>query len=151
MDAQTDVFDFRQLAIEDYREVYALWETTEGVGLSASDQKEQIGNFLDRNPNLSFVARDAGRIVGVIMCGHDGRRGYIHHLAVSPQYRRRGIGRRLVSKSLNQLRQAGILKCHLFIFTENLPGAAFWRDIGWTERRELKMMSKVIEVQPAAI
>jgi ribosomal protein S18 acetylase RimI-like enzyme len=85
-----------------------------------------------------------GEIIGTILCGHDGRRGYIHHLAVDQRYRRQSIGRKLVSRALEVLRAQGIRKCHLFVFTENINAMEFWRTLGFTDRIELSMMSKVI-------
>ena len=123
----------------------SLWQESEGVGLSASDQPDQIGRFLDRNPGFSFVALANGSVVGALLCGHDGRRGYIHHLAVRPEYQRLGFGRQLVDRSLRRLSQAGILKCHLFIFSDNVTASAFWDRLGWTRRSELAIMSKVID------
>ena len=98
----------RGMAIADYAEVNALWRATEGLGLSESDEREPIAANLDRNPGMSFVAVNGDCIVGAVLGGHDGRRGYLHHLAVTPGWRRRGIGRALVETSLAQLKAAGI-------------------------------------------
>ncbi|MFQ5400508.1 MAG: GNAT family N-acetyltransferase [Anaerolineae bacterium] len=130
-----------EMSAGEYNEVHTLWQVAEGVGLSRSDTKESVARFLERNPGLSFVAHDGGRTVGAVLCGHDGRRGYIHHLAVHPRYRRRGIGRALVERCLLALRQAGIDKCHLFVFNSNQEAIAFWKSIGWQHRIELSMMS----------
>ncbi|HIC90022.1 MAG TPA: GNAT family N-acetyltransferase, partial [Anaerolineae bacterium] len=99
---------------------------------------------LDRNPGFSFVARDGRLLVGAILCGHDGRRGYIHHLAVYRRHRHKGIGRELVERSLHALKRVGIRKCHIFVFSDNQEAIAFWKHIGWTERIELTMMSQRI-------
>jgi ribosomal protein S18 acetylase RimI-like enzyme len=131
----------RTMEIGHYPAVLDLWQATEGVGLSSADNPEAIAQFLDRNPGLSAVAVEGQRVVGAVLCGHDGRRGYIHHLAVHPAYRRGGLGRALVRHCLQQLRLAGIAKCHLFVFASNDSGRAFWRATGWTERQELIMMS----------
>lgn len=130
---------------EYYSQVMALWRAAEGVGLSEADSPEAIGRYLARNPGLSLVASQDGHLVGAILCGHDGRRGYIHHLAVRPEARRQGIGRRLVRECLARLGRQGIQKCHLFVFRANEEAIAFWRAIGFTGRDELSMMSIYIK------
>jgi len=130
----------RSFRIEDFDAVIALWRRTEGVGLNESDTRLAITAFLRRNPRLSFVAEQGGRIIGAVLCGHDGRRGYLHHLAVSKRHRRRGIGRRLVNACLAKLRKAGIQKCNIFIFANNAAGMKFWAHTGWSLRTELRLM-----------
>jgi len=130
--------------IEDYDAVFTLWQQCEGVGLSGADSYESIVAYLERNSCMSFVAKNADAVVGAILCGHDGRRGYIHHLAVHQEFRLCGIGRRLVNHSLAALRAENIQKCHLFIFHENEPGIAFWQSIGWTFRQDIRVMSTQI-------
>ena len=132
-----------EMSVDDYADAYALWAETPGIGLSASDSPSSIAEFLQRNPGLSFVARESGRLLGTILCGHDGRRGYIHHLVVASSERRQGVGRRLVDRCLSSLANRGIIKCHLFVYADNKAGIAFWRRTGWTERIELAMMSKM--------
>jgi putative acetyltransferase len=134
----------REMTIADYDIVYRLWENSEGIGLSDADSKEGIKRFLERNPGLSFVAFDGEQIVGAALCGHDGRRGYIHHLAVAQSHRRKGIGKSLVGRCMFALMQIGIAKCHLFVFDNNQESIKFWRKIGWTERVELMMMSQFL-------
>ena len=131
--------------IDRYGEVYALWDRCSGVGLSSADERDQIAAYLARNPGLSFLAVDGPKVVGAVLGGHDGRRGYIHHLAVDDDYRRRGIGRRLVKKCLAALEEEGIQKCHLFIFHENEGGIAFWQSEGWTLRRDIMVVSKHLD------
>jgi len=135
----------REMDIGDYPEVMALWQRTEGVGLSASDAEGSIHFFLERNPGLSFIALVDGSIAGTILCGHDGRRGYIHHLAVAQAFRRQGIGRKLVARCLDTLNEAGIDKCHLFVFRNNEDAIAFWLDASWTERTDLTVMSHMTD------
>ena len=118
-----------------------LWQATEGVGLSAADEPRALEAFLHRNPGLSLVALDAGQVVGTLLCGHDGRRGLLHHLAVAPSRQRRGIGRRLLSEGLAGLRRAGIDKCHLLVFRSNASGIAFWQAMGAEERTSLVLFS----------
>jgi N-acetylglutamate synthase len=130
----------RHFRIEDFDAVIALWRRTEGVGLNESDTRRANTAYLRRNPKLSFVAEKDGRIIGAVLCGHDGRRGYLHHLAVSKRHRGRGIGRRLVNACLAKLRQAGIPKCNIFIFASNAEGMKFWTRTGWSLRTELRLM-----------
>lgn len=138
----------REMSIQDYDGVLALWQASDGVGLSDADSEESMGRFLDRNPGLSLVALEGGEIVGAVLCGHDGRRGYVHHLAVSELHRRKGVGRALVKRCLSALRTVGIHKCHIFVFAENQDAIAFWQRVGWTERVELTMMSRYITDEP---
>lgn len=133
----------RKLRLADYTQVMALWRSCEGIGLTKADSREGIRDFLRRNPGLSFVAVQDRRIVGSALCGHDGRRGFIYHLAVAPQVRRQGVGRALVEQSLTGLLAIGIEKCHIVVYSRNQPGRRFWRSIGWGERTELTLMSKL--------
>ncbi|MBN1993088.1 MAG: GNAT family N-acetyltransferase [Anaerolineae bacterium] len=130
--------------LEHYEPVIALWRHTEGVGLSSADSRENIRAYLERNVGMSFIAQNDGVLVGAVLSGHDGRRGYIHHLAVHPEYRRRGIGRQLVERCLSALQAAGIQKCHLFIFQQNVDGIRFWESIGWSRRVDIGVISKTI-------
>ncbi len=116
------IIEIRVMEPNDYQLVHALWDSCEGIGLSEADSEPRIRQFLTHNPGLSHVACEGNRIVGAILCGEDGRRGYFHHLAVHPAFRRRGIGGMLVRNSLETLARKKILKCHLFIFRENHEG-----------------------------
>jgi ribosomal protein S18 acetylase RimI-like enzyme len=129
------------MCTSDYEEVAALWESSPGVGIYPGDDRETIARFLDRNPGLSFVGRDDTELVGAVLCSHDGRRGYITHLAVDAAFRRHGIGRALVERCLDALRREGIAKAHLFVFRTNREAQAFWRRVGWHERDDLVTMS----------
>jgi len=129
------------MTLADYDEVMALWRITEGMGLRPADNRQHIARYLARNPGFSFVARDAQKLVGTVLCGHDGRRGYLQHLAVTKTHRRQGIGRALAERALAALRADGINKCHLFVIKENTPAIGFWRRMGWFERDDLVMMS----------
>ncbi len=134
--------ELRAMTIADYDAVLALWKATEGMGLSEADERPAIARYLERNPGMSFVGVEGdGRIVGAVLCGHDGRRGYLHHLAVAPSHRCRGIGRQLVERCLIALRSSGIGKCHLFVFAGNAAGITFWKRIGWKQRVDLVVMS----------
>lgn len=119
----------------------ALWEQSAGIGMSDADTEANITAYLLRNPGMSFVAENADGVAGAVLCGHDGRRGYLHHLVVRPDCRRLGVGRALVAAGLSALRAAGIVKCHLFVKADNMPGRAFWEAIGWHYRSDLGIMS----------
>lgn len=135
--------DIRSMTVDDFDEVMALWQASKGVGLDChTDTREGITAYLARNPGLSFVARQEERVVGAVLCGHDGRRGYLHHLAVAPSHRRRGIGRVLVERCLGQLGLLGIQKCNIFLYADNDEGEAFWRRNGWLERSDLKVLQR---------
>ena len=130
--------------IEAYEDVLGLWQQCAGIGLSDADSRANIQSYLERNPGMSFVARADGQIMGAILAGHDGRRGYIHHLAVHPDFRRHGLGRQLVDRCLDVLKKAGIQKCHIFIFNGNADGIAFWTSAGWERRTDIGVMSKTL-------
>lgn len=134
--------EIHEFAQADYGEVFSLWRSAEGIGLGESDTREAIAAFLARNPGLCFVARDGDLLVGAILCGHDGRRAYLHHLAVAPSHRRRGVGRLLASRCVEALRLLGISRCHLFVFRSNRNARAFWEREGWWERDDLWMMTR---------
>lgn len=138
------------MRIEDFDAVIALWQGTEGVGLNESDTRPAIASYLSRNRGMSFVARSGDAIVGAVLCGHDGRRGYLHHLAVAPAHRRRGLGKKLVDSCLAQLVPLGILKCNIFLFADNADGLAFWRYNGWTTRGDLQVLQKQISKKQQA-
>ena len=127
----------RLMTIDDYDEVYELWMSCKGMGLNnLDDSKEGIAKFLLRNPKTCYVAQDE-RIVGVIMTGNDGRRGYIYHTAVSPLFRGRGVARKLLNASMNALINLGINKAALVVFSKNETGNAFWEKLGFTVRKDL--------------
>ena len=130
--------EIRIMTIEDYDSVYALWLSCKGMGLNdLDDSREGILRFLERNPNTCFTAEEDGRIVGVIIAGNDGRRGYIYHTAVSPDYRKRGIGSALVDRAISALKALGINKAALVVFSRNEDGNAFWGRQGFTLRNDL--------------
>jgi putative acetyltransferase len=137
-------WQLRVMTLADHDEVLALWRVTEGIGLTVSDEREAIGAYLTRNPGMSFVAVAGGRIVGAVLGGHDGRRGYLHHLAVTPAWRHRGIGRALVEAVLTELKSAGMPKCNLFLYAHNEAGRAFWLKHGWAAREDLVVMQKTL-------
>ena len=139
--AESGPIRVRRMTIADHPAVFALWSDTPGVGLDTDcDSQAGIRRYLARNPGLSFVACDDGDIVGAVLSGHDGRRGYLHHLAVAEAYRRRGIARALVSRCLAALARVRIPKCNIFVMRRNRAGQAFWARIGWTARADLVFM-----------
>ena len=119
------------MIIEDYDEIYALWQITSKRALSSSDSRESIKSYLDRNPGMSTVAVCDGRIVGTVLAGHDGRTGFIHHTAVHPDYRMKHIGKALVESSLEKLGKSGIAKTQIYCFHDNLTGQNFWQSMGF--------------------
>ena len=130
------------MTIADYDAVLRLWLDAEGVGLNESDSRENIASFLGRNPGLSRVAGCGDAIIGAVLCGHDGRRGYLHHLAVAKTHRKLGLGRQLVEACLADLARQGIPKCNIFLFADNAAGEAFWKHNGWAKRSDLQVMQK---------
>ena len=133
---------YRPVRFDDYEKMRALWDRSPGVGLSSADEPEPIRRYLEHNPGLSLLAVDGERVVGTILAGHDGRRGYLHHLAVDESYRRAGIGRELVRLALDALAAEGIAKCHLFMFRKNRLGARFWRALSWVRRNDIVVYSR---------
>ncbi|HSY54465.1 MAG TPA: GNAT family N-acetyltransferase [Opitutaceae bacterium] len=137
----------RALTPADYDAVFALWQASEGMGLNESDTRDAIASYLVRNPGLSLVAEVENKIAGAVLCGHDGRRGYLHHLAVAHQYRRSGLGRALVDESLARLRAQGITKCNIFLYAANAAGRAFWLHEGWAPREDLVVVQKSVSAR----
>ena len=132
------------MKLADYDQVLLLWRSAEGVGLNESDTRPAIGQYLKRNRGMSFVAREGRTIVGAVLCGHDGRRGYLHHLAVAPSHRRNGLGTKLVERCLAELKRIDILKCNIFVYADNVSGERFWRRNGWKRREDLRIAQKDI-------
>ncbi|MFZ7133436.1 MAG: GNAT family N-acetyltransferase [Eubacteriales bacterium] len=138
------LIDLREMQIDDYDEISHLWQQTSGIGLSDADSYENIDTFLQRNKGLCFVSLMQDKIVGTILCGQDGRRGYIYHCMVHPECRKSGVAYALIKQSLNTLKRIGIHKCHLFAFENNVDGTNFWSHMGWTKRKDLVIFSKSI-------
>ncbi|WP_246369815.1 GNAT family N-acetyltransferase [Saccharibacillus deserti] len=135
-------YKIREMNLNDYLKVFDLWSNTEGMGLSDSDSEESISKFLKRNDGHSFVCTDAEEIIGTILCGHDGRRGFLYHVAVSKEYRKNGIGKRLVESALDSLKKSGIIKCHLMVLGNNKIGNQYWNNAGWIKRDDILIFSK---------
>ncbi len=122
--------------------MHALWKATPGIGLSEADERANIASFLAYNRGLSFVAETGASLAGAVLGSFDGRRGYLHHLAVAPGRRRAGIGRTLVARSLEALARRGVRRCHIFVMADNADGQRFWERVGWFRRHDLLVMSK---------
>jgi N-acetylglutamate synthase len=141
-----DKITIRLMTIEDYDQVYALWIRTPGMGLnSVDDTREGIARYLARNPRTCFVAEAGGEIVGVILCGNDGRRGMIHHTDVSAQWQRRGVGTALWGAAATALKREGITKAWLVVFRRNEKGNAFWERVGFERRDDLHFMGATLD------
>ena len=135
----------RLMTIDDYEKVYELWMSCAGMGLNnLDDTKEGMKRFLIRNPDTCFVAEIDNKIVGVIIVGNDGRRGYIYHTAVNPQYRKRGIAKSLVDTVMTALQKIGINKVALVVFDRNKTGNDFWEKMGFTVRDDLMYRNKAL-------
>ena len=143
--AGTMSINIRAMRPEDYEKVYKLWLSIEGFGIrSIDDSKEGVERFLKRNPDLSVVAEQNGRIVGSIMVGHDGRTGCFYHVCVAKDYRKHGVGYKMVRYAVKALQSEGINKVTLIAFKRNQVGNAFWKNLGWTERDEVNYYSMVL-------
>ena len=123
----------REFGIDDYDAAVELWNRVEGLDVAEGDDRETIRRFLARNPGLSRIAADGTKIVGAVLCGHDGRRGYVYHLAVGPEYHGRGVGRRLIDECLAGLKRAGLERANILVANDNPRGLEFWRRSGWED------------------
>lgn len=135
----------KKMTIEDYPRLFALWSNTSNMGLrSLDDSREGIYRFLKRNPNTNFTAYDQDTLTGAILCGHDGRRGYIYHTVVLPEYRNRGIASALTEAAENALKEEGVTRVCLNVMETNEQGKAFWIGRGWEKKDFLGFYSKSI-------
>ena len=138
-------YRIRQVTTDDYDAIFALWNSTEQSRRALNpvdDSREGIARYLKRNPTTCFAAAEGDRIIGVILTGHDGRRGIIHHLCVHPDYRRMGIAARLVSEAEKALKKEGIQKVFGLVFVDNGPANAFWEEQGYSLRTNLNYRNK---------
>jgi N-acetylglutamate synthase len=133
----------REMCLSDYDACRAIWLSSPGVRLTAADSREAVAAFLQRNHGMSFVCLEGDEIIGAAMCGHDGRRGFLYHVAVKPEYWQLHIGTRLVEACLNKLRMEGVDKCHVFVVAENALGRAFWAS-SWKKREDIVIYSRDI-------
>lgn len=128
----------RAMRIEDYDGVRKLWMSIKGFAIrSIDDSREGVEIFLKRNPETSCVCVVDGKIVGAILCGHDGRRGCLYHVCVDSNYRMHGYGKAMVVFCMDALKEEHVNKVSLIAFTSNDIGNAFWKEIGWTKREDL--------------
>ncbi|WP_455436245.1 GNAT family N-acetyltransferase [Hungatella hathewayi] len=135
--------DIRIMEIDDYTAIYDLWMSCKGMGLNdIDDSKKGVERFLNRNPDTCFVAVENNALIGVIMAGNDGRRGFIYHTAVLPSYRHQGIATQLVDTAMTALENIGITKVALVVFDRNEKGNSFWEAQGFTSRTDLVYRNK---------
>ena len=140
--------EIRPMDLTDYPSVREMWDSIPGIGLrSLDDSPEGISRFLFRNPTSCFVGDADGAIVGSVLCGHDGRRGYLYHVAVLPEFRGRGIGRALVDSALQALAAEGIHKSAVIVFKDNGLGNPFWEALGWERRDDLNYFNKSLSAE----
>lgn len=138
----------RTMTIEDYDEVFALWKHISGFGIrSIDDSREGIERFLKRNPATSVVAVEDGKIIGSILCGHDGRTGCFYHVCVDEAYRHRKIATHLAQAAIEALKKEHISKVTLIAFTKNVMGNAFWQELGWTERKDVNYYETILNTE----
>lgn len=143
MDENT--IQIREMTIDDFEAVHALWMQIHGFGIrSIDDSKEGVERFIRRNPTTSMVAVQNGKIVGAILCGHDGRRACLYHVCVHEDYRKRGIGQRMVTQCLEALKKEQICKVNLIAFRKNEVGNRFWQGMGWTFREDVNYYECVL-------
>lgn len=121
----------RIMTLDDYEPAYQVWSSAEGICLGEEDGRDGIALYLQRNPASCFVALDGEEIIGVVLCGHEGRRGILRHLAVKPEYRKCGVGRALVGACLKALSDEGIKACNIFVMDDNRTGMQFWEHLGF--------------------
>ncbi|MDD1509096.1 GNAT family N-acetyltransferase [Pseudomonas sp. CNPSo 3701] len=135
------MFNIRAMTLNDYDAVIVLMRSTPGISLRDADSLEATARYLRRNPGMSFVAEADGVVCGCVMSGHDGRRGYLQHLLVLPDYRRQGIANALVDRCLASMETVGIHKCHLDVFKTNQAAADYWQSQGWQLRTDIDRYS----------
>ena len=134
-------YSTRTMHPSDYEQALQLWQSLPGMGLSSADEKENILDFLQKNPSTCFVTLKDGNLIGTILGGSDGRRGYIYHLAVQQCEQNKGLGKKLMELCLNEFRKSDIQKCHIFVISDNAEGIAFWEKVGWQLRDDILVMS----------
>jgi ribosomal protein S18 acetylase RimI-like enzyme len=130
-----------EFTLAHYNDVVALWRDTPGICIREDDSREATARYLARNPGLSFVAIIDGQLVGSALCGHDGRRGYLQHVAVDPAFRQRGIAQALVTRCLSALHAQGIHKAHLSVLADNESAIRYWTNRGWELRDDILRFS----------
>lgn len=134
--------EIRNMDFDDYAGALKLWKSLPGLGLSSADEQDAFNHFLEKNPNTCFIAKDGSKIIGTVLGGSDGRRGYLYHLAVHRNYQRIGLGRQLSEKCLSALKSQGLQKSHIFVISSNQEGLRFWEKLGWLLRKDIFVMSR---------
>lgn len=142
--------ELRPFVAGDIPEALALWRAADGVVLRDADGAAPLRDYLRRHAASSFVAVSGSRVIGTVLCGHDGRRGYLYHLAVEAAHRGHGVGRALATRALDALRRDGIEKCHLMVVAGNAEARAFWSALGWQLRSDVALMSYTSPESPNA-
>lgn len=137
-------YALESMKIDHYDGIFALWSSTPGISLSAADTRENIEAYLHRNPEQSFVCKHDGWLVGSILCGNDGRRAFVYHLAVDEAHRGQGIAAQLLDRAIEAQMALHIDKCALFVLRENLNAISFWEHAGFAMVQEAATMAKVI-------
>ncbi len=128
----------REMTVGDYENVYGLWRTIKGFGIrSIDDSREGVERFVRRNPTTSIVAEEDGKVIGAILCGHDGRRGCFYHVCVKEEHRKRGVGKKMVAAAMEALKKENISKVNLIAFQSNQVGNRFWSSMGWSFREDV--------------
>ncbi len=137
-------YEYTEIKISQYKNLTEFWNTIDEIELTIGDSKESLKNYLKRNPGLSYrcINKKEKKIIGTILCGHDGRRGYIYHLAVDKKYRGNSIGKILTELSISKLKSSGIKRCIIMVKQMNKSGSSFWKKMNWEKRDELMMYSK---------
>lgn len=142
------IFTLRTMKKEDFDEVHELWTSIKGFAIrSMDDSKEAIVRFIDRNPSTSIVAVADGRIIGTILCGHDGRHACFYHVCVDEHYRKHGIGKAMADEAIQALKKEGISKVFLVAFKDNEIGNEFWQEMGWVKREDLNRYEYTLQEQ----
>ncbi len=133
--------NIREMKIDDYDDIIEMFRETPGMTVREADSKNAIETYLNRNPGLSFVATVDSRVIGCVMCGHDGRRGYLQHLVVMVENRKQGVGEKLFTTCIDALQAMGINKTHIFVFKTNGLANKYWVNKGWNLREDINMYS----------
>ena len=133
--------NIREMTINDYDTIITMFRETPGVAVREADARDATEAYLNRNPGLSFVATVDSKVIGCVMCGHDGRRGYLQHLVVTPEHRKQGVGEKLFAACITALRKTGVNKTHIFVFKTNDLANKFWATKGWNLREDINMYS----------
>jgi ribosomal protein S18 acetylase RimI-like enzyme len=136
-----DAYQVERAQLTDMVPMLDLWRATPGLGVGQGDEEKALKVFIERNPSTCLVLRINEGLIGTVLGGFDGRRGYIYHLAVHPDYQGRGYGRMLLKQVINELKSLGALKIHLFVFRDNQPATKFYHHQGWELRHDIQVFS----------